>query len=70
MHHIVQAIFLLAGIVALAASLFNWEWFFATENARFMVNRLGRRGARIVYSIIGALFIFAAIYFYYEIKDL
>jgi hypothetical protein len=52
------------------ASLFDWEWFFTTENTRFLVNRLGRTGARWVYGIIGTLFIAAALYFYYRINVL
>ena len=70
LHSVVQAMFLLTGIIALMASLFNWEWFFTTENTRFLVNRLGRTGARWVYGIIGTLFIAAALYFYYRINVL
>ena len=68
MHHIVQAIFLLTGLVALWASLFNKDWLFTADNARFVVSRFGRNGARVVYGTIGAIFIFAAIYFYYQIE--
>ncbi len=70
LHNVVQAIFLLTGTIALLASLFNWEWFFTTDNARFLVGRLGRCGARWVYGIIGAIFIAAAIYFYTRIDNL
>lgn len=67
MHNIIQAIFLLTGITALWASLFNKDWLFNSENAKFVVNRLGRNGARWVYGTIGITFITAAIYFYYQI---
>ena len=67
MHHIIQVIFLLTGITALWASLFNKDWLFTSENARFVVDRLGRNGARWVYGTVGILFITAAIYFYYQI---
>ena len=67
MHHIIQAIFLLTGITALWASLFDKDWLFNAENARFVVNRLGRNGARWVYGAIGVTFIIAAIFFYYQI---
>lgn len=70
MHNIIQAIFLLAGVIALLASLLNWDWFFTADNASFVVKRLGRGGARIVYGVIGTAFIFAAIFFYYRIKGL
>ena len=68
LHNVVQVIFLLAGIVSLLASLLDWDWFFTADNASFLVTRLGRRGARWAYGIIGALFIIAAIYFYYRIE--
>ncbi len=70
LHNIIQSIFVAAGLTALLASLFNWEWFFATQNAGFIVKSLGRKGSRILYGAVGALLIVAAIYFYYRIKDL
>ena len=70
MHHIVQAIFLLTGAISLWASLFNKDWLFTAENARFVVNRLGRNGARWVYGTIGIIFIFAAIYFYNQTDNI
>ena len=69
MHHIIQVIFLLTGATTVWASLFNKDWLFTAENAQFVVRRLGRKGARWVYGIIGAIFIFAAIYFYYQIRE-
>lgn len=70
LHHIIQTIFVIAGITAIAASLFNWEWFFTARNAEFIVKRIGRTKSRVLYGIIGLLSIVAAIYFYYEIKEL
>lgn len=70
LHNFVQATFMLAGIISLFASLLDWDWFFTADNARFLVKRLGRNGARWAYGIIGALFIVAAIYFYYRIEEL
>ena len=70
LHNGVQVIFLLAGIVSLLASLFDWDWFFTADNACFLVTRLGRRGARWVYGAIGAVIFFAAGYFYYQIEKL
>ena len=67
-HHIIQAMFLLAGLIALLASLFNWEWFFTTENTRYLVKKFKRKGARWIYGTIGVLFIAAAIYFFFQIK--
>ena len=68
-HYIIQAIFLLVGLTALLASLFDWEWFFTTENVRFLVKKFKREGARWIYGIIGMLFIAAAIYFFIQIKN-
>lgn len=68
LHNVVQLIFLLAGIIALAASVFNWEWFFTADNASFLVRKLGRNGARCGYGLIGLIFIIAAIFFYYQIE--
>ena len=68
LHNIVQGTFLLAGIISLLASALDWEWFFTADNCRYLVNKLGRKGARWVYGIIGVLFIAAAIYFYFQIE--
>ena len=70
LHNFVQVIFLLTGLVALLASLFDWDWFFTADNAKFLVKRLGRRGARWAYGLAGVLFIAAAIYFYYRIDSI
>lgn len=70
LHNFIQIIFLLTGLVALLASLFDWDWFFTADNASFLVKRLGRKGARWTYGSIGTLFIAAAIYFYYQIENL
>ena len=68
LHNVVQAIFLLAGTISLLSSLFNWEWFFTADNAKFAVKRFGRNGARWIYGIIGLLLIAAAIYFFFQVK--
>lgn len=68
LHNIVQGTFLLAGIISLLASALDWEWFFTADNCRYLVNKLGRKGARWAYGIIGLLFIAAAIYFYFQIE--
>ena len=66
LHNVVQAIFLLAGTISLLSSLFNWEWFFTADNAKFAVKRFGRNGARWIYGIVGLLLIAAAIYFFFQ----
>ena len=68
LHNIVQGIFLLAGALSLLSALFDWEWFFTADNARFAVKKFGRSGARWIYGIIGLLLIAAAIYFFFQIE--
>lgn len=70
MHYIVQAIFLFTGIIALWASVFNNDWLFTADNARWVVKRFGRNGARWAYGAVGVVFVSAAIYFYYQISRL
>lgn len=67
LHHIIQTIFVIAGFTAIAAALFNWEWFFTARNAEFIVKRIGRTKSRILYGIAGLLFIATAIFFYYKV---
>ena len=69
LHNVVQAIFLLAGTISLLSSLFNWEWFFTADNAKFAVKRFGRNGARWIYGIVGMLLITAAVYFFFQVKE-
>ena len=68
LHNVVQAIFLLTGVVTLLSSALDWEWFFTADNARFAVKKFGRNGARWIYGTVGALLIAAAIYFFIRIE--
>ncbi len=52
---IISVVFSFSGILAIVASLMNWDWFFNTRNARMLVGRCSRRTARLVYFIIGVL---------------
>jgi hypothetical protein len=69
-HHLIQTIFLLAGVTALLASLLNWKWFFSTKNAEPVVRALGKKKSRWLYGTIGIILIGAAIGFYYRIRGL
>ena len=42
-HYIIQAIFVLVGLLTLLASLFNWDWFFTARNTQFIVANTGRK---------------------------
>ena len=37
MHYLIQAIFVLVGLLSVLAALFNWEWFFTAHNTQFIV---------------------------------
>ena len=69
-HHLIQTIFLLAGVTSLLAAVLDWEWFFTTKNAEPVVRSLGRKKARWLYGAIGIMLIAAAIGFYYRIRGL
>lgn len=45
------------GVFTIAASIFNWDFFFEDRKAYIFVKIFGRQGARIFYSLLGlALF--------------
>ena len=46
-------LFILVGLLSVAASYFNWDWYFNNYRARFLVKIIGRRGARIFYTLLG-----------------
>ena len=48
-------VFSISGLLAVLASLLNWNWFFNTRGARMLVGRYSRRAARIVYCVVGVL---------------
>ena len=47
------AIFIALGIFSLIAAIFNFDWYFETSGAATFVNKLGRKGARIFYALLG-----------------
>ena len=60
-------IFVLNGIVSLLAALLDWDWFFTAQNTQFIVRRVSRRLARLIYGALGQIQIAAAIYFFMQI---
>ena len=62
--YIVQALFAIAGLVALLASLCNWNWFFTSHSAKSLVRGVNRKKARLFYAALGIILIGMAIYFY------
>lgn len=69
-HYIIQAIFVIVGIVSILAAILNWEWFFNAQNSQFIVKSLGRKKARAFYAILGIVMIGIGIYFYTQIENI
>lgn len=44
-----------AGIFAIAGALCNWDWFYNSRKAQFVVKVFTRQGARIFYAILGCI---------------
>ena len=70
MHYLIQGIFAVVGLLAILASLFNWNWFFSSQNTQFIVKNVGRKQARLFYALLGILMIATAIYFYTEVSKI
>ena len=70
LHSIIQTIFVAAGITALLAAAFNWEWFFASKNAEPVVKRIGRNRSRLLYGAVGAVLVATAVFFYYKVREI
>ena len=70
MHYLIQGIFAVVGLLAILASLFNWNWFFNSQNTQFIVKNVGRKQARLFYALLGILMISTAIYFYTEVSKI
>ena len=68
MHYLIQGIFALIGLLAVLASVFNWDWFFQSQNTQAIVRNVGRNRARLFYALLGILMIATAIYFFGEVQ--
>ena len=68
MHYIIQGIFVAVGLLAILASIFNWDWFFQSQNTQFIVHNVGRKQARMFYALLGLLMIATAVYFFWEVQ--
>ena len=68
MHYLIQGIFAFIGLLAVLASIFNWNWFFQSQNTRFIVQNVGRKRARLFYAALGLLMIATAVYFFLEVQ--
>ncbi|MBE6287938.1 MAG: hypothetical protein E7099_07110 [Mediterranea massiliensis] len=68
-HNLVHSLFAMAGILALLAALFNWDWFFTAQNAQFIVQRLKRPYARLLYGILGIVLITLSLSFFFKYRQ-
>lgn len=70
MHYLLQGIFILVGLLAILAALFNWDWFFTAHNTQFVVNNVGRSRARLFYALLGLLMIATGVYFFMNVQGM
>lgn len=70
MHYFIQSIFVLVGLLAVLAALFNWDWFFNAQNSQFIVSNVGRPKARLFYAVLGLLLIGTGVFFFLDIQGL
>ncbi len=68
-HYFVQGLFLVSGLIAFLASVFDWEWFFTARNVQFLITRIGRRRTRLVYGIIGIVCMALAAYMFWQTRE-
>ncbi|TAJ13478.1 hypothetical protein DMA11_08675 [Marinilabiliaceae bacterium JC017] len=45
------------GVFILLVALTNWEWFFSLKKAKWLSEKTGRTGARVIYGILALIFI-------------
>ena len=69
-HYIIQALFVLVGLLALLAALFNWDWFFTAQNTQFVVANVGRKQARLFYAVIGVLMMATGVFFFLSVRGI
>ena len=68
MHYLIQGIFVIVGLLAIGAAIFDWDWFFQAQNTQLIVKNVGRKRARLFYAVLGILMIATAAYFFLEIQ--
>ena len=70
MHYLIQAIFVLVGLLSVLAALFNWDLFFTAHNTQFIVSNAVRKRALLFYAILGLLMIATSIYFLVNVQGI
>ncbi|MCU4176068.1 immunity 17 family protein [Carboxylicivirga sp. N1Y90] len=57
---ILYYLMLVLGALIFIAAVTNWDWYFKQRRAQTMIKLMGRNGARILYAVLGLLFVFFA----------
>ena len=70
MHYVLQGLFVVVGAIAVLAAVFNWEWFFSAHNSQYIVRRAGRRRARLLYGLLGGIFIAVGVVFFIAVRKM
>lgn len=60
----------LVGLLAILASLLNWEGFFTAHNTQFIVHNVGRQRARLFYALLGLMMIATGVYFFLNVQGI
>lgn len=55
--YFILVVFMALGAFSLVAAICNFDWYFETSGATTFVNKLGRKGARIFYALLGVALI-------------
>ena len=58
---VIALVFIPIGGLLMAASIQDWDWFMTARRARLFVSLFGRKGARIIYGVLGALLLLGGI---------
>ena len=54
---IFSLLLILAGIFSVVCAAFDFDWFMNHRKAQYISKRIGRKGARIFYVVLGAVII-------------
>lgn len=70
MHYVLQGLFVAAGSIAVLAAVFDWEWFFSAHNSQYVVRHAGRQRARLLYGLLGGIFIAVGVVFFIAVRKM
>lgn len=59
--------FIIAGLFSAVCAVLDWDFFINHHKARFMIKFLGRKGARILYIVLGTLLVVLGVLFIFGV---